>query len=85
MGPADLSQSMGFPGQSLRPEVTEAIKSVARQAAVHSIPTATHALNPDHAREVVEAGVTVIVYGIDSGFFMQGAKTTSELLKKIIS
>jgi 4-hydroxy-2-oxoheptanedioate aldolase len=85
VGPADLSQSMGFPGQSLRPEVTKAIKSVARCAADHSLPTATHALNPEHAEDVIKAGVTVIVYSIDTGFFMQGARKSYEHLKKIIS
>jgi len=84
VGPADLSQSMGYPGQSLRPEVTEAIRRVGLAVGDQGTPLATHALNLEHAQEVMETGVRIIVYGIDTSFFIQGVRSSLGRLREMV-
>jgi 2-dehydro-3-deoxyglucarate aldolase/4-hydroxy-2-oxoheptanedioate aldolase len=74
IGPADLSQSMGLPGEWEHPKVWQAVERVARAAKDHRIPWAILPLNAAHARRCVDLGCRMLSIGIDSWVFQKGIK-----------
>jgi 2-dehydro-3-deoxyglucarate aldolase/4-hydroxy-2-oxoheptanedioate aldolase len=72
IGPADLSQSMGLPGQWEHPQVWQAVERVARAARAHKVPWAILPLTPAHARRCVELGCRMLSIGIDVWIFQRG-------------
>src|SRR5262249_60207663 len=65
VGPADLSQSMGLPGEWEHPRVWQAVERVARACAAARVPWATLPLNPSHARKRVALGCRMLSLGLD--------------------
>jgi 4-hydroxy-2-oxoheptanedioate aldolase len=61
VGPNDLAQSMGFPGQPGHPEVTRVADEVVARASARGIPLGTTAFTTDSARSAVDRGFTMIV------------------------
>jgi 2-dehydro-3-deoxyglucarate aldolase/4-hydroxy-2-oxoheptanedioate aldolase len=74
VGPADLSQSMGLPGQWEHPQVWAAIERVARAARERRVPWAILPLNAAHARRCVELGCRMLSIGIDAWAFQKGLR-----------
>ncbi len=72
IGPADLSQSMGLPGQWEHPRMWEAVARVARAAKAAGVPWAILPRDAAHARRCVELGCRVLSLGIDVWFFQRG-------------
>ena len=62
VGPNDLAQSMGFPGQPGHPDVTAIADQVVARASKRGIPLGTTATNPEAARKVVERGFGMVVH-----------------------
>jgi 2-keto-3-deoxy-L-rhamnonate aldolase RhmA len=61
VGPNDLAQSMGYPGQPGHPEVTAIADQVVKRAQAKGIKLGTTATTPDAARAVAERGFHMIV------------------------
>jgi 2-dehydro-3-deoxyglucarate aldolase/4-hydroxy-2-oxoheptanedioate aldolase len=74
VGPADLSQSMGLPGQWEHPRVWAAVERVARAARANRLPWAILPLGPDHARRCVELGCRILSIGLDTWAFRKGIR-----------
>jgi 2-keto-3-deoxy-L-rhamnonate aldolase RhmA len=74
VGPADLSQSMGLPGQWEHPRMWEAVERVARAAEFYHIPWAILPWDAAHARRCVDLGCRVLSLGIDVWFFQRGVR-----------
>jgi 4-hydroxy-2-oxoheptanedioate aldolase len=74
IGPADLSQSMGIPGQWEHPRVWQAVERVASAARANRIPWAILPRDADHARRCVELGCRMLSLGIDTVAFRKGLK-----------
>ncbi len=74
VGPADLSQSMGLPGEWEHPRVWAAIERVARAARERRVPWAILPLNAAHARRCVELGCRMLSVGIDAWAFQKGLR-----------
>jgi 2-keto-3-deoxy-L-rhamnonate aldolase RhmA len=74
VGPADLSQSMGIPGEWENPRLWEAIERVAKAAKAHRINWAILPLSPAVARRSVELGCRMLAIGMDSWAFQKGLK-----------
>jgi 2-keto-3-deoxy-L-rhamnonate aldolase RhmA len=72
VGPADLSQSMGLPGEWEHPRVWQAVERVARAARDHGVAWAILPLNPAHARRCVEMGCRLLSIGIDAWAYRKG-------------
>jgi 2-keto-3-deoxy-L-rhamnonate aldolase RhmA len=72
VGPADLSQSMGIPGQWDHPTVWQAMERVAAAARRNGIHWAVVALTPDYARRAVDLGCRCLGIGFDSLALFQG-------------
>ncbi len=78
IGPADLSQSMGIPGQWDHPDLTKAIGEVARACAKHGITWAILPFSPALAKKYVEMGCRFLSVGFDVPFVLRGARAVSE-------
>lgn len=75
IGPADLSQSMGIPGQTDHPDMWRAIERVAKACAAHGIPWAILPSNPDYAKRCVELGCRMLSIGFDVWILHRGLKS----------
>ncbi len=66
-GPADLSASLGVPGQFQHPSVTDMADRVMKAASGSGRAVAgMYVANPAHAEQWIRKGARVIVYGIDT-------------------
>lgn len=75
IGPADLSQSMGLPGQWEHPRLWEAIERVARACKANSRPWAVLPMSPAAARRCVDLGCQMLSLGVDNLAFQRGVAT----------
>lgn len=65
IGPADLSASMGYPGQFDHPEVTAAIADAFKRLAAMGVPAGIMALDPAVARHYIDNGSVFTAVGVD--------------------
>lgn len=81
IGPADLSASLGFPGQTEHPEVLarieDAIACIERTGKASGILTT----NEDLARRYLELGVSFICVGLDTNLLMQHTRALAARFK----
>jgi len=78
VGPADLSQSMGLPGEWEHPRVWQAVERVARAAKDQRVAWAILPLSPAHARRCVAMGCRLLSLGIDAWAYQKGIKAFKE-------
>jgi 2-dehydro-3-deoxyglucarate aldolase/4-hydroxy-2-oxoheptanedioate aldolase len=76
IGPADLGQSMGIPGDWDQPRIWEAIEKVAEASKRHKIHWAILPPNAAYARRCLELGCRMLSIGFDSWTVHQGLKAT---------
>jgi 4-hydroxy-2-oxoheptanedioate aldolase len=74
VGPADLAQSMGIPGQWDHPQVWSAIERTARAAQAAGIRWAILPRDAVYARRCVEIGCRMLSIGLDVWAFKRGLK-----------
>ena len=72
IGPADLSQSMGIPGEWEHPRMWEAVERTARAAAANRMAWAILPRDAAHARRCVELGCRILSIGMDAWTFQKG-------------
>lgn len=82
VGPYDLSQSLGVPGQINHPLVLEAMNDIVKRARSRGIVTGTFTDTPQSAKMWKEAGVQYISYSVDVGIFTGAC---SQLVKELKS
>ena len=66
IGPFDLSQSLGIPGQVTDPRVLEGIRQIVQKAGAKGIAVGNFAVTPEQAHKYLEIGVRFVAYGVDS-------------------
>jgi 4-hydroxy-2-oxoheptanedioate aldolase len=74
VGPADLSQSMGLPGEWDHPRHWQALERVARAAHQQGTPWAILPPSPSYARRCLELGCRMFSLGIDVWAVARGIK-----------
>ena len=72
IGPADLSQSLGIPGQWDHPDLWQAIEKIASAAKSNQIHWAILPLNPDFGKRCVEQGCRMLSIGMDVWIMQKG-------------
>jgi len=82
IGPYDLSQSLGVPGQVSHPQIIETMNDIAKRAHALNIVVGTFTDTPHLADMWKKAGVQYISYSVDVGIF---TNTCSELVKDLES
>lgn len=81
LGPADLSNSYGVPGQTNHPMIQAALKKLGEVAEKNGKVAGTFVGNQEQALRAIDAGVRYLVYDNDVAFFVKGARTVLEELK----
>jgi 4-hydroxy-2-oxoheptanedioate aldolase len=69
IGPYDLSQSLGVPGQVSHPTVVEAISKITKQARAANVVTGVFCDTPEAAALWRSAGIQYLSYSVDVGIF----------------
>lgn len=82
IGPYDLSQSLGVPGQVSHPMVIEAMNDIVSRAQSLDIVVGTFTDTPEAADMWIKAGVKYISYSVDVGIFTDAC---SRLVKELTS
>jgi len=83
IGPYDLSQSIGIPGQIDNPAVYEAMEKIISRCTEKGIHTGTFTDTPQNASKWKKSGVRYISYSVDTGLFYEQCKKTAQTLKKV--
>lgn len=65
IGPADLSASMGLPGQTSHPDVLATIQSAFKRLAALGVPSGILTLDPNEAQSFIDAGSCFTAVGVD--------------------
>lgn len=66
VGPYDLSQSLGIPGETSHPRVFEAVGKIVRDAESRGVAVGVYANTEDDARRWVGCGVRYLVHSVDT-------------------
>ncbi len=71
IGPYDLSQSLGVPGQTEHPRVIQAMQQIVAKCLSRNIAVGTFVESPAAARKWAELGLAYISYSVDVGLFAE--------------
>lgn len=82
VGPYDLSQSMGKPGQIWDPEVVGTVERIIAMCRPKGIGVGTFTDTPEGMEFWVKKGISYLEYASDLNVFMQGAKPLLDLVKQ---
>ncbi len=82
IGPYDLSQALGLPGQIEHPRVREEVTKIIEIAKANKKAVGIFADTPEQAHHWVETGVQYIAYSVDVGIFMNACKETLSKIRK---
>ncbi len=74
LGPYDLSQTLGVPGEVTHPSVLEALRSIVRSARERGVTVGCFAKNPDEAALWLGEGVRYLAYSVDAYLFLEAAR-----------
>jgi 4-hydroxy-2-oxoheptanedioate aldolase len=81
LGPYDLSQSCGYPGQTNHPEVVNKMKEAVMLAKANNKIIGTFCESPADAHKWRELGVQYISYSVDVGIILNAYKEITKQLK----
>lgn len=73
IGPEDLSVSLGVPGETDHPSVTEAVETMVASAKRHEVVSAIHMGSVKALRGWLAKGMRLVMYSSDVGFLMDAA------------
>ncbi|MXN63938.1 4-hydroxy-2-oxo-heptane-1,7-dioate aldolase [Stappia sp. GBMRC 2046] len=72
IGPADLSASLGYPGEPNHPDVIRQIEGAYKRLADIGVPSGVLTLNEDFARRSMELGTAFTAIGVDLAVVVDG-------------
>jgi 4-hydroxy-2-oxoheptanedioate aldolase len=81
VGPYDLSQSLGLPGQVDHPSVEEKMLEIVKKCVEKNITVGTFADTPANAEKWRKDGVKYISYSVDTGIFYNAVCDLVKMLK----
>jgi len=82
VGPYDLSQSLGIPGEVNNLLVTEKMKEVVLKCRENKVAVGTFADDVETAKSWVSLGVQYMAFSVDVGILYEASKQIVEKLKK---
>jgi len=85
IGPYDLSQALGVPGEIEHPKVLEEMRKIIAVAKRKGKTIGVFADSPTQAQRWIEAGVQYIAYSVDVGLFYAVCRDTVSTLRKLTS
>jgi 4-hydroxy-2-oxoheptanedioate aldolase len=81
VGPYDLSQSLGKPGDVDNPQVVEAMRGIVERCLKRSVTVGTFVDTLENARKWRDAGVRYLCYSVDVGLFLDKC---SEVVRSLL-
>jgi 4-hydroxy-2-oxoheptanedioate aldolase len=84
IGPYDLSQSLGVPGEVEHPLVVDAMKKIVEKANERNIVTGTFVDRPESIERWINAGVLYISCSVDVGIFLNGCRSIAEHVERLL-
>jgi 4-hydroxy-2-oxoheptanedioate aldolase len=81
IGPYDLSQSLGIPGQVDHPLIENTVKDIIRKCREKNITVGNFNDTVPTAKKWISLGIKYISYSVDVGIFADGCKTAVRELK----
>jgi 4-hydroxy-2-oxoheptanedioate aldolase len=81
LGPYDLSQSLGIPGQVTDPRVVDRMKEAAKRIRDAGLAVGAFADGPDAARRWIDAGVQYISISVDTGIYLKACREMVKAVK----
>lgn len=78
IGPADLSASLGHPGDQFHPEVVAAIEGAITRLVRLGVPAGILTFRDDFVRRCIELGAAFVAVGMDSGLMARAARELSD-------
>lgn len=85
IGPYDLSQSIGKPGQIDHPLVTKKMTEIINLCNKHNVAVGTFVDTLENAERWKKAGVKYLAYSVDTGIFFEACCCLSSKLKQLIN
>ncbi|WP_019122587.1 HpcH/HpaI aldolase family protein [Brevibacillus massiliensis] len=82
IGPLDLSQALGYPGQVEHPKVKAAIQSMTETIRKRGIAVGIHASSPEQAKEWAAQGIQYFTVGMDVVLLQSAGLSLVDSLKK---
>ncbi len=84
VGPADLSQSLGFPGRvdPVEPRVAEAIEHIAAKAREHGVVPGIYTGSVAYAQQMIEKGFQFVTVSSDANFVAAGAQQVFQAMRE---
>ena len=82
IGPYDMSQSCGVPGQVNHPKVISQMKEIVEKAKPLGKVIGTFVESPESAKQWIDLGVKYISYAVDVGIYFDACKNIVEKVKK---
>ena len=83
IGPYDLSQSLGIPGEIEHPRVLEEMRKIIAVAKSRNKTIGVFADSVTQAQRWIEAGVQYIAYSVDVGLFYAACRDTASALRAL--
>lgn len=83
VGPRDMSQSAGEPGNVDHPKVRRAMEQVVESAKACGKVASTFAGSPDFAKLALKMGFQTIFYGCDTGMLSSAVRDTLTMLRRL--
>ncbi len=82
VGPYDLSQSLGIPGDVENPRVTKAVRSIVDECLKRKMAVGTFVDTIEAAKRWSDAGLRYLCYSVDVGLFTEKCRETTQSLMK---
>ena len=82
IGPFDLSQSLGIPGQTRDPRVEDAFRAVIEACNRHGVAPGVHLTNLEDAKRWASQGMRFITFQYDSQYLLRAFRETVAQLKQ---
>lgn len=84
IGPYDLSQALGIPGQVEAPKVIETMEDITKKARGRGIAVGAFADNFNSVKRFIDMDLQYLSFGIDTGIFYEATKKVVGDLKNVI-
>lgn len=81
IGPYDLSQSLGIPGQVNNPSLIEEMKKIVNSCLKHKVTVGTFVDTVEGAKKWRDQGVKYLSYSVDVGLFYEKCRADVEAMK----
>jgi 4-hydroxy-2-oxoheptanedioate aldolase len=80
VGPFDLAQSLGIPGEVTSPRVVDALKDIVKRATQMGITVGNFAVTPEQAQRDMDIGVRFLAYATDTMIISRQFRELRELV-----